>query len=758
MERNGARNNHIELTGVRENNLRDVSLKIPKRKVTVFTGVSGAGKSSLVFDTIAAESQRQLNELFSTFTQYGLAKYGYPEVDSIENLSTAVVVEQKPIQANSRSTVGTFTDIFDLLRVLYSRFGEPDIGPTYAFSFNVLPSGDVPTGMCPECDGLGKTVTPDLDKFLDTSKSLDEGAIRFSLLSQQWQRYIDAGLFDGDKPLANYTGEELELLLHGETTFESTANGKTVDVSYEGLIDTFVRRYINRDTSSLSEQTHEAIERVTSEGVCPACNGTRLNERARSSEINGHNIAELAAMDVDKLMDVVSKIEEPGSEKVVAEILERLQHLQTVGLEYITLDRETQTLSGGESQRVKMVKFLNSSLTDLTYIFDEPTIGLHPRDVHGINELLKELRDDGNTVLVVEHDPYVIDIADHIVDIGPEAGENGGEIVYQGDVDGLYEADTLTGRHLNQRTPVKSTFREPTGQLTISNASRHNLRDITVDVPEGVLTAVTGVAGAGKSTLLDLFLEEHPDAVSVDQTAVSTTTRSVVATYTGMMGEIRERFAAATGTDESLFSFNSDGACPECDGLGVVETDLALMDTVESTCEACEGRRYKDEVLRYTVRGQSIADVLEMTVSEALEFFESTTIQGTLEALDDVGLSYLSLGRSLPTLSGGECQRIKLAGELHKTGSVYVLDEPTTGLHMADLEQLLSVLNRLVDEGNTVLVIEHNLDVVKNADWVIDLGPEGGKRGGEVIFEGTPEQLLDEEQSFTAEYLRKVLK
>ncbi|WP_438267069.1 ATP-binding cassette domain-containing protein [Haladaptatus salinisoli] len=463
-------------------------------------------------------------------------------------------------------------------------------------------------------------------------------------------------------------------------------------------------------------------------------------------------------MDVDKLMDVVSKIEEPGSEKVVAEILERLQHLQTVGLEYITLDRETQTLSGGESQRVKMVKFLNSSLTDLTYIFDEPTIGLHPRDVHGINELLKELRDDGNTVLVVEHDPYVIDIADHIVDIGPEAGENGGEIVYQGDVDGLYEADTLTGRHLNQRTPVKSTFREPTGQLTISNASRHNLRDITVDVPEGVLTAVTGVAGAGKSTLLDLFLEEHPDAVSVDQTAVSTTTRSVVATYTGMMGEIRERFAAATGTDESLFSFNSDGACPECDGLGVVETDLALMDTVESTCEACEGRRYKDEVLRYTVRGQSIADVLEMTVSEALEFFESTTIQGTLEALDDVGLSYLSLGRSLPTLSGGECQRIKLAGELHKTGSVYVLDEPTTGLHMADLEQLLSVLNRLVDEGNTVLVIEHNLDVVKNADWVIDLGPEGGKRGGEVIFEGTPEQLLDEEQSFTAEYLRKVLK
>lgn len=750
---NSTEQNHqtaqIELTRVRENNLQNVSLTIPKQQITVFTGVSGAGKSSLVFDTIAAESQRQLNELFSTFVQNYLPHYGQPNVDSIENLSTAVIINQKPIQGNSRSTVGTYTDIYSLLRLLYSRIGEPYVGYSYAFSFNEA------EGMCPVCDGLGETTTLDLEKFFDTSKSINEGAIHFPSFNHQWRRYAESGLFDGDKKLADYTDSEWELFLHGDTTAESSMDGGTVELDYEGLVDKFTRLYIKRDISSLSDDTREAVEQVTSRGVCPQCNGARLNQEALSSEINGRNIAHLAAMEVDELIDVVSDIEDPVAAPIVAELTDRLQHMRTVGLEYLSLDRRTPTLSGGEAQRVKMVKFLNSSLTNMIYIFDEPTIGLHPRDVHGMNELLQELRDDGNTVLVVEHDPDVIEIADHIVDIGPEAGENGGKIVYQGAVDGLYDADTPTGQHMDNRMPIKSEFRQPTDQMTIPSASRHNLQDITVDIPTGILTTVTGVAGAGKSTLLDEFLDKHPDAISVDQSAVSTSIRSVLATYSGLMDDIRKRFAQENDVSKSLFSFNSDGGCPECEGHGVNYTDLAFMDSVTATCEVCDGKRYKDKALQYTLRGKSISDVLEMTVSEASEFFEQSTLRQTLEALNDVGLGYLTLGQSLPTLSGGECQRLKLSSELHKTGSVYVLDEPTTGLHMADLDQLLSVLNRLVDEGNSVIVIEHNLDIVKNADWVIDMGPEGGTRGGTVVFEGTPRQLLSEENSFTAEYLQK---
>ncbi|WP_247003419.1 ATP-binding cassette domain-containing protein [Halosolutus gelatinilyticus] len=737
----------IELTRVRENNLKDISLEIPKRQITVFTGVSGAGKSSLVFDTIAAESQRQLNEMFSTFVQNFLPRYGQPDADSIENLSAAVIVNQKPISGNARSTVGTFTDIYSLLRLLYSRVGEPQVGYSDAFSFNV------PEGMCPTCDGLGETMTLDVEQLLDTSASLDDGAIRFPPFKHQWKTYVEAGLFDGDKTLAEYTESEWELLLHGDTSVDHPND--SIELNYEGLVDKFTRLYIERDISSLGERTRESVDRVTSRGTCPACEGARLNRDALRSEIDGYNIAELAAMNVTDLLEVVPGIDEPAAEPIVSELVDRLENLVTVGLGYLSLDRETPTLSGGEAQRIKMVKHLNSSLTDMTYIFDEPTIGLHPRDVHGLNELLRELRDAGNTVLVVEHDPDVIEIADHVIDIGPEAGENGGEIVYQGGVDGLYEADTLTGRHLSRDRPVKSEFRRPTGRLIVADASRHNLRNVTVDIPTGVLTVVTGVAGAGKSTLTDVFLEAHPDAISIDQSAVSTSIRSVLATYTGLMDDIRDQFAQANGVSTSLFSFNSDGACPECEGHGFNYTDLAFMDPVKSPCEVCDGRRYRDDVLRYTVRGKSISDVLDMTVSEALDFFERSSLRRTLEALEDVGVGYLTLGQSLPTLSGGECQRIKLSSELHKSGSVYVLDEPTTGLHMADLERMLSILNRLVDEGNTVVVIEHNLEIVKNADWVIDVGPDGGRRGGTVVFEGTPRQLLDEEGSFTAEFLRK---
>jgi excinuclease UvrABC ATPase subunit len=735
----------IRITGARENNLKDVSLEIPKRQITVFTGVSGAGKSSLVFDTVAAESRCQLN---ATFTNY-LPLAGRPDVDAIENLSPAVVIDQKRIRGNSRSTVGTITEIFSVLRLLYSRMGEPHVGYSNAFSFNE------PEGMCPACDGLGETLGLDVEKLLDTEKSLNEGAIRFPSFRYQWQRYAEWGLFDRDKWLVDYTPEEWEMLLHGEAVVEIPTKTATAEVTYEGLVDRFTRLYIKRDISSLSERTLEEVNRVTSRGVCPLCHGARLSQEALSSSINGRNIAELAAMEASDLIGVVSEIEHPAATPIVSSIVDGLQNLASIGLGYLTLDRPTMTLSGGELQRIKMVRHLGSSLSDMAYIFDEPTVGLHPRDVSGLNALLRKLRDQGNTVLVVEHDRDVIEIADHVVDIGPGAGENGGEIVYEGTVEGLYEADTVTGRFMSHRTAMKASFRRPTGQMTIRDASRYNLRYVTVDVPTGVLTVVTGVAGAGKSTLLEVFVDDHPDAIVVDQSPIRTSTRSVTATYSGMMDEIRDLFARSNGVSRSLFSFNSAGACPECEGLGTIQVDLPFMDPVKSTCEACGGRRYRDDVLRYRWRGKSIADVLEMTVSEALAFFEEPTLVRTLESLDDVGLGYLRLGQPLSSFSGGECQRIKLSNEMQKTGSVYVLDEPTTGLHMADLARMLSILNRLVDEGNSVIVIEHNLDVVKNADWVIDLGPEGGTRGGEVVFEGTPRELLEAERSFTGEYMRR---
>lgn len=745
----------IVIRGARENNLKNVSLEIPKRQITVFTGVSGSGKSSIVFDTIAAEAQRQLNETFTAFVRNFLPSYGQPEADSIENLSTAIIINQKRIGGNSRSTVGTITDIFSLMRLLYSRVGQPQVGSSDAFSFNV------PTGMCPECDGVGRKVEVDVDKIFDKSKSLNEGAIllpNYNVDGWYWKIYAYSGLFDPDKKLADYTETEWQNLLHGDDSLvkKKATKGMELNIKYEGVVDKFARSYIKRDTSSSSEATQEKVERFVTSVTCPLCKGARLSQRALSAKIDGWNIAELAALEAAELAKVVRGFKGKIAAPLTADIANRLDQLVDIGLGYLTLDRETATLSGGESQRIKIVRHLNSALTDMMYVFDEPSIGLHPHDVHRLNELLRRLRDKGNTVLVVEHDPDVIAIADHIVDVGPKAGVHGGEIVYDGDVAGLLKAETLTGQFMTHRMPMKTEFREATGQLKIKKASLHNLKNVSVDIPTGVLTVVTGVAGSGKSTLInEIFVEQHPEAVVIDQSAVGTSSRSNTATYTGMMDVIRQLFAKANKVNASLFSFNSKGACPNCQGLGIIYTDLAFLDPIKTTCEICNGKRFNAEVLAYELRGKSISDVLHLTAAEALEFFTEKELRRILEAINAVGLDYLTLGQPLSTLSGGEAQRIKLASELHKEGSVYVMDEPTTGLHLSDVGRLLNVMNTLVDGGNTVVVIEHNLDVIKNADWIIDMGPEGGTKGGQVIFEGTPKELLKAKGSLTGESLKK---
>lgn len=745
---------YIEIKGARENNLKNISLRIPKRKITVFTGVSGSGKSSIVFETIGAEAQRQLNETFSTFVRNRLPRYSQPDADSIENLSTAIVVDQKRLGGNSRSTVGTITDIYAVLRLLFSRIGKPFVGYSNVFSFND------PAGMCPECNGLGETVRLNLDTFLDRSKSLNEGAILFPMFavgSWYFNTYAYSGFFDNDKKLSDYSDEEWRLLLHGKPKkFQVRKDNVPLNVNFEGLVDKFNRMYIKRDTSILSENTRVTLERFISFAACPLCKGTRLNETALNCKINDYNIADLTAMQVDELIDIVTGVDDRGAGPMVADLKSRIQHLIDIGLGYLSLDQSTTSLSGGESQRIKMVRHLGSSLTDMIYIFDEPSIGLHPRDVHRLNELLLQLRDKGNTVLVVEHDPEVIKIADHIVDVGPHAGTHGGEIVYEGTLDGLLKADTLTGRFLDQKQTIKTSYRLAKGFLRVSNASLHNLKDITVDIPKGVLTVVTGVAGSGKSTLInEVFTRQHPGTVLIDQSAVSTSIRSNPATYTGIMDDIRRLFALENKVSASLFSFNSKGACSNCQGLGFIYTDLAFLEPVKTPCEICGGKRFKEDVLNYKLKGKSISEVLEMTVQDAIDFFDKKDLKRRLQAIYDVGLDYLTLGQPLSTLSGGECQRIKLAGNLHKKGNVYVLDEPTTGLHMSDVGNLLKIVNDLVDSGNSVIVIEHNLGVIKNADWIIDMGPDGGKNGGEIVFAGTPSQLINVKQSLTGQYLKK---
>ena len=738
----------IEVRGARENNLKDVSLDIPKQKITVFTGVSGSGKSSLVFDTLAAEAQRQLNETFTAFVQGFLPSYGQPDVDRIEHLNAPIIIDQKRVGGGSRSTAGTYTDIAALLRLLFSRVGQPAAGPAYIFSFNT------PQGMCPECEGIGKTVQLDLERLLDRSKSLNDGALlhpQFKVDSWIWKTYSDSRLFDNDKMVENYTDEELHALLYG-ADLKVEVGG--FNYQYEGLVERFTRMYLKKDKAAMSKRNLAVFEQFTTSQTCPGCNGARLNQAALNCKIAGRNIAELSDMEVTELLALLENLTDPVAVKLASRLAERLQHLVDIGLGYLSLGRETATLSGGESQRLKMIRHLGNSLTNMLYILDEPSVGLHARDVARLNGLLEKLRDKGNTVLVVEHDPDVIAIADHVVDIGPKAGTYGGEVVFEGPYEALKSADTLTGQFLKQHLPVKEKVRQPTGHLTIKNAELHNLKNVTVDVPTGVLTVVTGVAGSGKSTLInEVFLAQHPDALVINQARVTANSRSAPATYTGIMDDIRKAFAKANDVSASLFSFNSEGSCPNCNGLGVVYTDLAFMEGIVSTCEICEGKRFKPEVLGYHLRGKTISEVLDMTAEEALSFFTEKKIRAVLQAMNDVGLSYLKLGQPLSTVSGGEGQRLKLATELHKQGSVYVMDEPTTGLHLSDIGLLMGIIDRLVEAKNTVILIEHHLDVIRQADCLIDLGPEGGSAGGEVLFEGPPHELKSCKRSITARFI-----
>jgi excinuclease UvrABC ATPase subunit len=746
----------IRVVGAREHNLKDVSLSIPKNRITVFAGVSGSGKSSLVFDTIAVEAQRQLNATFPWFIRNQLPKHERPHVDAVQNLTTPVVVDQRPLAGNARSTVGTVTDVYAMIRVLFARLGGPGADHPSLYSFND------PKGMCPECEGLGQTLRADPDLMLDKTRSLAEGAILlpgYPVGSPGWQVYANYERLDPDKKLSRYTAAEMRTLLHGsEGTVELTfANGKTQRLKFEGLVDSFTRRHLKRDVGTLSEKTREAGQRFLSEGPCTACRGDRLNPAALATRIDGRSIADWSRMQISDLIELLAKSNGPAPAAMLEAIRASLERVDAIGLGYLSLDRQTSTLSGGEAQRLKLVKHLGSDLTGMTYLFDEPSVGLHPRDVGRLNDLLRGLRDKGNTVLVVEHDPDVMAIADHVVELGPRAGVHGGEIVFEGTFDGLRAADTVTGLSLRRAAgAVRTSYRKATGALPVRNATLHNLKNVSVDIPTGVLTVVTGVAGSGKSSLIEgAFRGRYPEAIFVDQSAIPASSRSTPATYIGLMDPVRKLFARTNGVDASLFSFNSKGACEECQGRGVIITELAYMDPITTHCESCDGRRFKESVLVHRLRGSSIADVLDMTAEEAAEFFSERALRTKLGALIDTGLGYLGLGQSLSTLSGGERQRIKLADQLSGSGNIYLLDEPTTGLHLSDIGMLLDLLNGMVDRGNTVVVIEHNLAVIEQADWIIDLGPDGGKNGGEIVFTGTPRQLFDAENSLTGQFLRR---
>jgi excinuclease UvrABC ATPase subunit len=767
----------IRVHGARVNNLKDLSVEIPKRRLTVFTGVSGSGKSSLVFDTIAAESQRLINETYSAFLQGFMPSLARPDVDVLDGLTTAIIVDQERMGSNPRSTVGTATDAHAMLRILFSRLGKPHVGPPTAFSFNVptrTASGVMKTdkgqgektvvrnavyqgGMCPRCEGTGAVTDFDLTALYDDSRSLADGALTVPGYSMDgWYGRIFSGFgFDMDKPIRKYTKKELKDLLYGEPT---KIKVEGVNLTYEGVIPKIQKSMLSKDVDSMQPHIRAFVERAITFSACPDCDGTRLSKEARSSKIKGKNIADLATMQISDLADWVRGLDEPSVAPLLAGLRHLLDSFAEIGLGYLSLDRPSGTLSGGEAQRTKMIRHLGSSLTDVTYVFDEPTIGMHPHDIERMNQLLLQLRDKGNTVLVVEHKPEAIAIADHVVDLGPGAGSAGGELVFEGTVEKLRTSGTVTGRHLDDRASVKESVRSSSGALEVRAASTHNLQDVDVDIPLGVLGVITGVAGSGKSSLVQGSVAGRGGVVVIDQGAIRGSRRSNPATYTGLLDPIRKAFAKANGVKPALFSSNSEGACPACNGAGVIYTELGVMATVESTCEECEGRRFQAAVLEYTLGGRNIAEVLAMPVTEAVEFFadgEGATpaAHKILERLSQVGLGYLTIGQPLTTLSGGERQRLKLATQMGDRGDVYVLDEPTTGLHLADVEQLLGLLDRLVDSGKSVIVIEHHQAVMAHADWIIDLGPGAGHDGGRVVFEGTPRDLVAARSTLTGEHL-----
>ncbi|GAB3675914.1 excinuclease ABC subunit UvrA [Saccharopolyspora tripterygii] len=768
----------IRIHGARVNNLQDVSVEIPKRRLTVFTGVSGSGKSSLVFGTIASESQRMINETYSAFLQGFMPTLARPDVDVLDGLTTAIIVDQERMGADPRSTVGTATDANAMLRILFSRLGQPHIGSQQAFSFNVASisgAGAITTerggtkvkerrefsvtgGMCPRCDGRGAVSDFDLTQLYDDSKSLREGALTipgYTMDGWYGRIYMGSGFLDPDKPIRSYTKKELHDLLHKEAT---RIKVEGVNVTYEGLIPRIQKSMLSKDREGMQPHIRAFVDRAITFATCPECDGTRLNEGARSSKIAGINIADACSMQISDLAEWVSGLDEPSAKPLLAKLRHTLDSFVEIGLGYLSLDRPAGTLSGGEAQRTKMIRHLGSSLTDVTYVFDEPTIGLHPHDIQRMNDLLLRLRDKGNTVLVVEHKPETIAIADHVVDLGPGAGTDGGAVCFEGDVAALRTSDTVTGKHFDDRASLKPEVRAATGALEIRGATENNLRDVDVDVPLGVLCVITGVAGSGKSSLIHGSLPPGEEVVSIDQTGIRGSRRSNPATYTGLLDPIRKAFAKANAVKPALFSANSEGACPTCNGAGVVYTDLGIMDTVATTCEECEGKRFSASVLEYRFGGRDISEVLDMSVAQAEEFFGSgdartPAAHKILERMDQVGLGYLRLGQPLTTLSGGERQRLKLATHMGDKGGVYVLDEPTTGLHLADVEQLLGLLDRLVDSGKSVIVIEHHQAVMAHADWIIDLGPGAGHDGGAVVFEGTPAELVESGKTLTARHL-----
>lgn len=743
-------NGFINIVNANENNLKNVSVKIPKKQITVFTGVSGSGKSSLCLDTIAAESRRELNETFPSFVQQYLPKYGRPNVEKIENLPVTIVLDQKKPTANSRSTVGTYTDIYSLLRLLFSRVGKPFIGYSDSFSFNH------PSGKCLRCEGLGEVTDLDIHKLVDFNKSLnDEGVISFPAFTTgawRWKRYAYTGLFDLDKKIKDYSKEELDLFLYSpQVKLKNPPPQWPKSAKFEGIYPRMYRSIINTKEGKLRQKT---LDKMITNAVCPECGGSRVNEKIRSCRINGKNIVDVANMPMPDAIEFIKAIDNHLALDLKRELVKRLTALMEIGLGYLSLSRSTGTLSGGEAQRIKIAKYINSALTDMVYVFDEPSVGLHPQDIKLLKNSLIKLRNHGNTILIVDHHREIIKMADFVIDMGPKAGTHGGEIIFTGSYEELVNSDNLTGKLLRNKEPLKINLRKPIGWFSIKNANLHNLKNVSIELPLGILTVIAGVAGSGKSSLMEFFQSVYPeDVISIRQKDIGINLRSTPATYLDISDDIRELFAKANKVNRALFSFNSKGACPACSGKGVIISDMSFMDSIETICDICHGNRFSKEVLKYNYHSKNIAEVMDFTVEEAIEFFKGESFTEKLYSLERVGLGYLHLNQSMTTLSGGELQRVKLASQLNQKGAVFILDEPTDGLHLDDVRKLMKLFNQLVDKGNTLFLVEHSIDVMKDADYIIELGPGGGMSGGNILFSGTPEEMLNSKISITQPYL-----